>query len=169
MPAQVPPEAQSIGRARGRPRSASSLTTFQRCEKQWFLNYRIGLRGPLSPHQVMGIEVEESFCSILMKRAPVVNSIEELRNWTESLVSEHAQQALENGRAIFEDAMWSKGDFDEFFNLDYVSQMLRNGISLQLEEVEACFEAGGGVYDFEIPAPCWDTLHISHSLKRRTA
>ena len=60
MPAQIPPEAQSIGRARGRL-SASSLTTFLRCEKQWFLNYRIGLRGPLSPHQVMGIEINKSF------------------------------------------------------------------------------------------------------------
>ena len=108
MPAQVPPEAQSIGRARGRL-SASSLTTFQRCEKQWFLNYRIGLRGPLSPHQVMGIEVEESFCSILMKRAPVVNSIEELKSWTETLVEDHAKKALDSGRSVFEDAMWSKG------------------------------------------------------------
>ena len=93
MPAQVPPEAQSIGRARGRL-SASSLTTFQRCEKQWFLNYRIGLRGPLSPHQVMGIEVEESFCSILMKRAPAVNSIEELKSWTETLIEEYAKNLI---------------------------------------------------------------------------
>ena len=80
MPAQVPPEAQSIGRARGRL-SASSLTTFLRCEKQWFLNYRIGLRGPLSPHQVMGIEVEDAFCAIIMHRAPKVNSVQELRDW----------------------------------------------------------------------------------------
>ena len=58
MPAQIPPENQSIGRARGRL-SASSLTTFLRCKKQWFLNYRIGLRAPLSPPQIMGIEVEK--------------------------------------------------------------------------------------------------------------
>ena len=156
MPAQVPPEAQSIGRARGRL-SASSLTTFQRCEKQWFLNYRIGLRGPLSPHQVMGIEVEDSFCSILMKRAPVVNSIEELKSWAESLIEGHAKEALDNGRAVFEEAMWSRGDFDESFDLELVSQMLQNGISLQLEEVQACYDAGGGIHEFDIPAPCWDS------------
>ena len=74
MPAQKPPEAVSIGRARGRL-SASSLTTFRRCPKQWFLNYRIGLRGPLSPHQVMGIEVEDGLCSLLMERAQPSESL----------------------------------------------------------------------------------------------
>ena len=156
MPAQVPPEAQSIGRARGRL-SASSLTTFRRCQEQWFLNYRIGLRSPLSPHQVMGIEVEDALCSILMHRAPVVDSLDELRNWLHGLVEGCATKALENGKSTFEDAMWSEGDFDEYFDIDVISQMLKNGISLQLEEVRACFEAGGGVHDFEIPAPCWDT------------
>ena len=155
MPAQVPPEAQSIGRARGRL-SASSLTTFLRCEKQWFLNYRIGLRGPLSPHQVMGIEVEDAFCSILMNRPPVVTTLEELQNWLFDLVEKHALDAIEKGKSVFDDALWSDGDFDESFNLELVSQMLRNGILLQLEEVKACHEAGGGVYEFEIPAPCWD-------------
>lgn len=156
MPAQVPPEAQSIGRARGRL-SASSLTTFQRCQKQWFLNYRIGLRGPLSPHQIMGIEVEEAFVSILMHRAPMLNSIEELSDWLYGLIEQAAKDALANGKSIFEDSMWKEGDFDEFFDLDYVSSMLKNGISLQLEEVKACYEAGGGVCDFDIPAPCWDS------------
>ena len=115
MPAQVPPEAQSIGRARGRL-SASSLTTFRRCQKQWFLNYRIGLRSPLSPHQVMGIEVEDALCSILMHRAPVVDSLDELRNWLHGLVEGCASKALENGKSTFEDAMWSEGDFDEYFS-----------------------------------------------------
>lgn len=156
MPAQIPPESQSIGRARGRL-SASSLTTFQRCDKQWFLNYRIGLRGPLSPHQVMGIEVEDAFCSILMNRSPVVSSIEELSDWINGLVEPHAKDALAKGKATFGDAIWSEGDFDQYFHLDYVSQMLRNGISLQLEEVQACYDAGGGVHEFDIPAPCWDS------------
>ena len=75
MPAQIPPESQQIGRARGRL-SASSLTTFLRCEKQWFLNYRVGLRGPSSPRQIMGTKVEEALCSIIMHRAPKVDSLE---------------------------------------------------------------------------------------------
>ena len=135
MPAQVPPEAQSIGRARGRL-SASSLTTFRRCEKQWFLNYRVGLRGPLSPPQVMGIEVEDAFCSILMHRAPKVNSFDELKEWLLSLVESHAAKAIEEGKSTFEDAMWKKGDFDEYFDIKKVSEMLINGINLQLEEVK---------------------------------
>ena len=156
MPAQIPPEAQSIGRARGRL-SASSLTTFLRCEKQWFLNYRIGLRGPLSPHQVMGIEVEDAFCSILMHRAPVVSSFEELQSWLFGLVEENARSAIDKGKSTFDDALWSEGDFDGFFNIQLVSEMLRNGISLQLEEVKSCYEAGGGDFEFDIPAPCWDS------------
>lgn len=156
MPAQIPPEAQSIGRARGRL-SASSLTTYRRCQKQWFLNYRIGLRSPLSPHQVMGIEVEDAFCSILMHRAPQVDSLEGLRDWLHGLVEEHANKAIKGGKSTFEGAMWNDGDFDEYFDVEAVSQMLKNGISLQLEEVKACFEAGGGIQEFEIPAPCWST------------
>lgn len=156
MPAQIPPEAQSIGRARGRL-SASSLTTFLRCEKQWFLNYRIGLRGPLSPHQVMGIEVEDAFCSILMHRAPAVNSFEELESWLHSLIKEHAEKALLSGKETFENSLWHEGDFDEYFNTENVSQMLENGIALQLEEVKNCFNAKGGIHEFTIPAPCWDS------------
>ena len=156
MPAQIPPEAQSIGRARGRL-SASSLTTFRRCKEQWFLNYRIGLRGPLSPHQVMGIEVEDAFCSILMHRAPKVESLNDLEKWCHSLIKEHATKALQNGKSTFEDAMWNKGDFDEYFDIENVSQMLENGIRLQLEEVQACYESAGGIHEFEIPAPCWDS------------
>ena len=97
------------------------------------LNYRIGLRGPLSPHQVMGIEVEDSFCSILMKRAPVVNSIEELRSWAESLIEDHAKAALEMEEPYLRRDV-VRGDFDESFDLELVSQMLRNGISLQLRK-----------------------------------
>ena len=99
MPAQIPPEAQSIGRARGRL-SASSLTSFLRCQNEWFLNYRIGLRGPLSPHQVMGIEVEDALCSILMHRCPSITSFEELVEWVIALVPEHAKSALNKGLSL---------------------------------------------------------------------
>ena len=156
MPAQLPPEALSIGRARSRL-SASSLTTFQRCPKQWFLNYRIGLKGPLNPHQVMGIVVEDALCSILMHRPPVVDSIEEIRKWSDTLVEKYASNALDTGKSRFEDAMWSVGNFDEHFNVEYVSSMLKNGVTLQLEEVEKCYKAGGGLHEFDIPAPCWET------------
>ena len=156
MPAQKPPEAVSIGRARGRL-SASSLTTFRRCPKQWFLNYRIGLRGPLSPHQVMGIEVEDGLCSLLMERAQPSESLEDLSEWILSKVPEMAAKVLEQGRKVFADSMWSEGDFDEHFNNELVEQMLSNGLGLQLEEVAACHQAGGGLYEFDIPAPCFDS------------
>ena len=153
MPAQIPPEAQSIGRARGRL-SASSLTAFKRCPKQWFLGYRIGLRGPLNPHQIMGIEVESSLCCLLMKRAPKVESFEELQEWLHSLIPHSAEDAIARGKKEFDEAMWSDGDF-AVFTQDLVESMLKNGLKLQLEEVQACYAAGGGLHEFDIPAPCW--------------
>ena len=156
MPAQIPPEAQSIGRARVRL-SASSLTTFLRCEKQWFLNYRIGLRGPLSPPQVMGIEVEDALCSIFMHRVPDVETFDELSKHLESLISESASKALESGIKKFEDAIWRDGIFSDYFDHESISNLLKNGVNMQLGEVKRCYEAGGGVTDFEIPAPCWET------------
>ena len=155
MPAQIPPESQQIGRARGRL-SASSLTTFLRCEKQWFLNYRVGLRGPSSPRQIMGTKVEEALCSIIMHRAPKVDSLEELEEWALGLVAEHAENALNDGKKAFDSALWSTGNFDNLFDVDIVSKLLRNGLSLLLEEVKECYAAGGGEHEFEIPAPCWD-------------
>jgi hypothetical protein len=59
MPAQTPPEAVSIGSARARL-SASSLTSWLRCQKQWFTRYKLGLRSPLRPRQVLGILVEDA-------------------------------------------------------------------------------------------------------------
>ena len=156
MPAQVPPESQSVGRARGRL-SASSLTTFLRCEKQWFLNYRVGLRGPTSPRQVMGIKVEEALCSIIMHRAPKLDSYEELEEWVYDLVDLHAKNALDEGKKTFDSAIWSVGDFEELFDETIVANMLKNGILLLLEEVKKCYTAGGGQYKFDIPAPCWDS------------
>lgn len=156
MPAQIPPEAQSIGRARGRL-SASSLTTFLRCKKQWFLNYKIGLRGPVNPPQIMGIEIEDALCSIFMHRSPKVENFEQLKSWLDGLASDYAKEAVEKGNIAYNDAIWKEGEFSEYFDIESVKSMLINGINLQLEEVKKCYEAGGGLTDFEIPAPCWET------------
>ncbi|MDP6869257.1 MAG: hypothetical protein QGI21_00580 [Candidatus Poseidoniaceae archaeon] len=156
MPIQIPPEAQSIGRARGRL-SASSLTTFNRCNKQWFLNYRIGLRGPLSPHQVLGVHVEDGLCSLFMERAPYVDSQSELRDWIMGKTANKAIEVFEQGKSEFENALWSKGSWDETFTIEMIESMLINGLELQLEEVESCHKAGGGINEFDIPSPCWDS------------
>ena len=50
----------------------------------------------------------------------------------DDLIEEHAIKALQQGKSTFQDAMWNDSDFDEYFNLEKVSQMLKNGLELQL-------------------------------------
>ena len=64
----------------------------------------------------MGIEVEDALCSIFMHRAPVVDSLEELTNWLGGLIEEFTRKALKSGLEIFEEAMWKKGEFSEYFD-----------------------------------------------------
>ena len=55
------------GRSRSRL-SASAVTTWLRCPRQWYLTRRLGLRGPISPEQILGRVLEEAFCGLLMER-----------------------------------------------------------------------------------------------------
>ena len=54
MPVSTPPLGGPLGRSRSRL-SASALTSFLRCDRQWFLGNKVGIRGPLNPPQVLGI------------------------------------------------------------------------------------------------------------------
>ena len=78
MPVSKPPLGGPLGRSRSRL-SASALTSFLRCERQWFLGNKVGIRGPLNPPQVLGIVLEDALCSILMQRPVGIDSIEELK------------------------------------------------------------------------------------------
>lgn len=65
MPVGLPPKGGPMGRTRGRL-SASALTTYLRCPRQWLLGYQVGLQGPTRPSQILGIVLEEAFCDVLM-------------------------------------------------------------------------------------------------------
>ena len=98
----------------------------------------------LSPPQIMGIEVEDALCSIFMHRAPVVDSLEELTNWLGGLIEEFTRKALKSGLEIFEEAyVEKKANFFEYFDEESISKLLENGVTLQLEEVKKCYDAGG--------------------------
>ena len=172
MPAQTPPEAISIGSARARL-SASSLTSWLRCQKQWFTRYKLGLRSPLKPRQVLGILVEDALCGLIMERvgsagngflkfhdvedtttACEIESLDDLKDWIGEKIPASAALVLELGADEFAKSMWKKGDWDEVL-VEEVEQMLRNGCEFILEEVSNCYAAGKGQHEFSIPAPCW--------------
>ena len=69
MPVGIPPLGGPLGRSRSRI-SASGLTTFLRCKRQWFLGSKVGISGPLRPSQVIGIVLEDAFCGLMMHRPP---------------------------------------------------------------------------------------------------
>ena len=53
MPVGVPPKGGPLGRSRSRL-SASGLTTYLRCPRQWYLTRKVGLASPSSIAQVPG-------------------------------------------------------------------------------------------------------------------
>ncbi|MEK9650559.1 MAG: PD-(D/E)XK nuclease family protein, partial [Poseidonia sp.] len=58
-----------MGRTRGRL-SASALTTYLRCPRQWLLGYQAGLSGPTRTPQILGVVLEEALCSLMMHHPP---------------------------------------------------------------------------------------------------
>ncbi len=81
MPVSTPPLGGPLGRSRSRL-STSALTTFLRCDRQWFLGNKVGIRGPLNPPQVLGIVLEDALCSILMQRPVGIDSLEGIEKWS---------------------------------------------------------------------------------------
>ena len=80
MPVGIPPKGGPLGRSRSRL-SASGLTTYLRCPRQWYLTRKVGLSSPSSIGQVTGLVIEDALCRVLMNRPGPMNSLDELRTW----------------------------------------------------------------------------------------
>ena len=93
MPFGTPPSGGPLSRTRRRI-SASSLTKYLRCPKQFFLSNKLGLSSPKSISQILGIVLEDSLCSILMRRPVSINSLNDLRDWCFNLAEEEAKNCL---------------------------------------------------------------------------
>jgi hypothetical protein len=164
MPFGKPPLGGPLGKSRSRI-SASGLTTFLRCKMQWFLGSKLGLSGPLNVSQVLGIVIEDSFCEILMKRPKSINSFEELKSWSNSFVEQYSVKAMENGKELWDQGIWHKeGSTWDDVDIESIKFRISCGLELFLEEVENCYNAGGGPYlesfrrgesVFEINSPAW--------------
>ena len=165
MPVGLPPLGGPLGRSRSRI-SASGLTTFLRCERQWFLGSKLGLSGPTTPSQILGIVIEDELCGLLMHRPPAsINSLTDLTQWIAEKIPAAAQRAQDTGKQAWEESLWRTSDWVwEEIERSTMEEKLRCGLLLFMEEVNRCKIEGGGPYieqyrrgecPFEIPSPAW--------------
>jgi hypothetical protein len=165
MPVGLPPLGGPLGRSRSRI-SASGLTTFLRCKRQWFLGSKLGLSGPTTPSQVLGIVIEDELCGLLMHRPDAsIDSLTGLSHWMAEKLPEAAQRAYEAGQASWDASLWRSSDWTwEDIELSSLEEKLRSGLTLFMEEVNLCLNENGGPYleeyrsgrcPFGIPSPAW--------------
>ena len=163
MPVSKPPLGGPLGRSRSRL-SASALTSFIRCDRQWFLGNKVGIRGPLNPPQVLGIVLEDALCSILMQRPVGIDSIEELKQWAKGFIEDSVVTALSEGEKLWDEGIWRVDENWSDVDVDRVRRRLNGGLELFIEEVIACHSANGGPYlelfrsgqqPFNVAAPSW--------------
>ena len=165
MPVGHPPLGGPLGRSRSRI-SASGLTTFLRCERQWFLGSKLGLSGPTTPSQILGIVIEDELCGLLMHRPHAsINSLTDLTQWIAEKIPAAAQRAQDTGKQAWEESLWRTSDWVwEEIERSTMEEKLRCGLMLFMEEVNRCKIEGGGPYieqyrrgecPFEIPSPAW--------------
>ena len=99
MPVGVPPKGGPLGRSRSRL-SASGLTTYLRCPRQWYLTRKVGLSSPSSIGQITGLVIEDALCRVLMHRPGPMDSLEALRSWAYDLCQEEAKKAIAGGAQL---------------------------------------------------------------------
>lgn len=169
MPVGLPPRGGPLGRTRGRI-SASSLTTFLRCPKQWQYSYQIGLQGPTRPSQILGVVLEDALCELLMLHPPEVSSLDQLKAWAHGNVAKVAEQALSTGQTMWGEVLWKSSEdaWDEV-ELASLEHRLLDGLGLFFEEVSACFAQDGGPYlnlrrtgeqPFDVPEPAQGSVPV---------
>ena len=164
MPFGTPPSGGPLSRSRTRI-SASSLTKYLRCPQQFFLTNKLGLSSPKSISQILGIVLEDSLCSILMRRPVSINSLEELESWCYELAEHEAVNCYELGKQRWDSTMWQNSTQSwNDVTVEELSRKIKNGLKLFLKEVKNCFNSNGGPYladfrsgttPFKIPSPSW--------------
>ncbi len=153
--------------ARSRRRlSASSLVTWERCRRDWFLTRRLGIRVPMHPEMLLGHIVEEAATGIWMERphptdgmakaastwAPghegeqmEINSLETLNEWLRTLMRPIVDKIIEDINEDWSNCLWkAEGRSVGEIKREKLNAMVKNAIKLQMKETEACLDADGG-------------------------
>lgn len=130
MPVGTPPLGGPLGRSRSRL-SASGLTTFLRCQRQWFLGSKLGLSGPTTPSQILGIVIEDELCGLMMHRPDAsINSLTDLTQWIAEKIPEAAQRAYDAGFASWQDSLWhAEGASWDDVDVSVLEEKLRAGLT----------------------------------------
>ena len=134
MPVGMPPLGGPLGRSRSRI-SASGLTTFLRCKRQWFLGSKVGISGPLRPSQVIGIVLEDALCGLMMQRPEKeFQTFSELKEWMLNLIPKAAQEALAAGEVLWDEGLWyaPETSWDDV-EIESFETRLENGLMLLFE------------------------------------
>jgi len=153
--------------ARSRRRlSASSLVTWERCRRDWFLTRRLGIQSAKHPEMILGIIIEEAVTSIWMERphptegmpegasswAPGksgeqinITDIDELEIWLRTLMSPVVDKILEILVNEWDDCKWkAEGRSINDIKREKLNSMVKNAIKLQISETRDCLENNGG-------------------------
>ena len=164
----MPVIPQSTGvHARSRRRlSASSLVTWERCKRDWFLTRRLGIRVATHPEMLLGHIVEEAVTAIWMERPhptdgmPIgaatwapghegetmqIDSLDTLNDWLRTLMRPIVDKIIEEINADWSTCLWkADGRSVSEIKREKLNSMIKNAIKLQMAEAKACLEANGG-------------------------
>jgi hypothetical protein len=162
----VIPQATGVHARSRRRLSASSLVTWERCKRDWFLTRRLGIRVASHPEMLLGHIVEEAVTAIWMERPhPVegmdegastwapghngkkieINSLESLKDWLRTLMRPIVDRMIEELNVAWSECLW-KADGRSITDVkrEKLNAMIKNAIKLQIGEATACLEANGG-------------------------
>ena len=117
----MPVIPQSTGvHARSRRRlSASSLVTWERCKRDWFLTRRLGIRVATHPEMLLGHIVEDAVTAIWMERPhPTDGMAKGAATWapgyegdTMEIIAELPDENIEKGKKIITRVVSPRIDF----------------------------------------------------------
>ena len=153
--------------ARSRRRlSASSLVTWERCRRDWFLTRRLGIRVATHPEMLLGHIVEEAVTGIWMERphpsegmlegdsnwAPgsagkkmAIDSLDSLNDWLRTLMRPIVDKILEQINVDWSNCLWKAEGRDVVeIKREKLNAMIKSAIKLQIAEAKDCLEQNGG-------------------------
>lgn len=101
----------------------------------------------------------------------IISDLESISQWMELIIPSLVDEVQRLLQSRWDATQWKAAGRDIAEVKDErIENLLRGGIKLQLEEVENCFNAGGGPHlnsyresgdPFTVPAPCWDETPVN--------